>query len=312
MGIVEDARRKKLLREQLKKKAKGQQVVQANYRAKYPDSMEREYMRVASAYMALEKQVIVRHLPELKDILTEKDIPDLQMDSKKEYNRKRRLSRFISLDNTFQRLRMVFRLIRGELEQALGTFGLRKKIEELAGFGHKLTVKEWKKTIRKTFGIDLLEDYYSGDAYQVLLKQWVSENVELIRTVPKASLDKMKELVYDNYMEGKTATDIIKEIQKQYGMDKRHAMLIARDQTAKLNAAITQRQQQEAGIERYTWSTSWDDRVRKSHQKLDGRPFRWDDPPETEKGRKCHPGQDYQCRCCAIPVIDIATLDLPV
>ncbi len=234
------------------------------------------------------------------------------MDSKKEYNRKRRLSRFISLDNTFQRLRMVFRLIRGELEQALGTFELRRKIEALAGLGHKLTVKEWKKTIHKTFGIDLLEDYYSGDAYQVLLKQWVSENVDLIRTVPQVSLDKMKELVYDNYMEGKTATDIIKEIQKQYGMDKRHAMLIARDQTAKLNAAITQHQQEEAGIERYTWSTSGDKRVRDSHRKLDGRSFRWDDPPETEKGRKCHPGQDYQCRCCAIPIMDITTLDLPV
>ena len=309
---MEDEFRKKLLREQLKKKAKGQQVIQANYRAKYPDSMEREYMRVVSAYMVLEKQVVARHLSELKDILAEKDIPELQMDSKKEYNRKRRLSRFISLDNTFQRLRMVFRLIRGELEQAFGMFGLRKKIEELAGLGHKLTIQEWKKTIRKTFGIDLLEDYYSGDAYQVLLKQWVSENVELICTVPNASLDKMRELVCDNYMEGKTAMDIIKEMQKQYGIDKRHAMLIARDQTAKLNAAITQHQQQEAGIESYTWSTSWDDRVRDSHRKLDGKPFRWDDPPETEKGRKCHPGQDYQCRCCAIPITDIDKLELPV
>ena len=118
--------------------------------------------------------------------------------------------------------------------------------------------------------------------------------------------------IADNYMEGKTAMDIIKEMQKQYGIDKRHAMLIARDQTAKLNAAITQHQQQEAGIESYTWSTSWDDRVRDSHRKLDGKPFRWDDPPETEKGRKCHPGQDYQCRCCAIPIINIDKLELPV
>ena len=33
---------------------------------------------------------------------------------------------------------------------------------------------------------------------------------------------------------------------------------------------------------------------------------------DVGNGRKCHPGQDYQCRCCAIPVFDIDNLDLPV
>lgn len=177
---------------------------------------------------------------------------------------------------------------------------------------HKLTIAEWKKVVKKTFGINLLDDYYLGDFYQKMLQQWVSENVDLIKTIPQNSLQKMKEIVYEDYMRGCTTTEIVRKIQQQYGTDKRHARLIARDQTAKLNAKINQSQQTDAGVKQYKRSDSRDRRVRESHRKLNGRIFRWDNPPETDDGRRCHPGEDYQCRCCAIPVFDIDTLNLPV
>jgi SPP1 gp7 family putative phage head morphogenesis protein len=145
-----------------------------------------------------------------------------------------------------------------------------------------------------------------------MLEQWVSANVDLIKTVPKDSLGSLKEKVYSDYMNGRSTTNIVKELQRQYGMDKRHAQLIARDQTAKLNSNITQSQQRDAGVNKYKWSTVGDGRVRDSHDALDGEIFSWDDPPETDDGRRCHPGEDYQCRCCAIPVFDIDELDLPV
>lgn len=106
--------------------------------------------------------------------------------------------------------------------------------------------------------------------------------------------------------------DNVREIQRQYGMSKRHAKLIARDQTAKLNADITESQQRDAGVSKYEWSGVMDRRERKSHRELEGKIISWDNPPDVGNGRKCHPGQDYQCRCCAIPVFDIDNLDLPV
>ena len=133
---------------------------------------------------------------------------------------------------------------------------------------------------------------------------WISENVDLIKTVPSQSLGKIKELVYRQYMDGGSTTNIVKELQRQYGMDKRHANLIARDQIGKLNTKITESQQRDAGVKRYKWSDSRDEKVRKSHRRLNGHIFSWDNPPETDGGRRCHPGEDYQCRCCAIPVFE--------
>lgn len=82
--------------------------------------------------------------------------------------------------------------------------------------------------------------------------------------------------------------------------------------TEKLNADITESQQRDAGVSKYEWSGVMDRRERKSHRELEGKIISWDNPPDVGNGRKCHPGQDYQCRCCAIPVFDIDNLDLPV
>ena len=48
--------------------------------------------------------------------------------------------------------------------------------------------------------------------------------------------------------------------------------------------------------EQYVWETRGDSKVRVSHRRNEGKIFRWDNPPPTG-----HPGQDYNCRCLAIP-----------
>jgi SPP1 gp7 family putative phage head morphogenesis protein len=53
-------------------------------------------------------------------------------------------------------------------------------------------------------------------------------------------------------------------------------------------------------VEEYVWSTSRDERVRPSHSAKDGKRFKWNDPP-SDTG---HPGNEIQCRCVAIPVLD--------
>lgn len=307
---MDDELRKEVVREELKRKHKGKRIIPAKYRMKFPESAEREYIRVANSYMAIEKEVLLKYLPELKKILNEGT--KYNTDSKKDNERKRRTARFSAIDNTIVRLAILFESMQKELDSAFGLYDLKREINKIAALDHKLTIAEWKKAVSKTLGINILDDYYSGDYYKVMLEKWVSANVDLIKTVPKESLGKLKEKVYSDYMSGRTTTDIVKDLQRQYGMDKRHAQLIARDQTAKLNADITQSQQRDAGVSKYKWSAVMDQRTRDSHAALDGEIFSWDDPPETDDGRHCHPGEDYQCRCCAIPVFDIDELDLPV
>ena len=302
--------RTEVIREELKRQHKGKKIVPAAYRMKYPDSAEREYMRLVNEYMAIERDVLLKYIPDLKRILNEGT--QYNTDSAKDNERKRKVARFSAIDHTIVRLTILFKSIRKELDAAFGLYDLKRALNKIAALDHKLTIAEWKKTVRKTFGINLLDDYYSGEYYREMLEKWVSANVDLIKSVPRESLESLKEKVYSDYMNGRSTTNIVKELQRQYGMDKRRARLIARDQTAKLNSNINQSQQRDAGVSKYEWSDSRDERVRKSHKRLNGHVFSWDNPPETDRGRRCHPGEDYQCRCCAIPVFDIDELDLPV
>ncbi len=51
-------------------------------------------------------------------------------------------------------------------------------------------------------------------------------------------------------------------------------------------------------LDRYVWRTQRDNRVRRSHRENEGRIFSWSDPLATG-----HPGEDYNCRCEAIPYL---------
>ncbi|MFN9900791.1 MAG: phage minor head protein, partial [bacterium] len=82
---------------------------------------------------------------------------------------------------------------------------------------------------------------------------------------------------------------LIEEIQKVSNNSLRKAQLIARDQTAKANAVLTQVRQQRLGIQEYIWQTCQDERVRPTHASKHGKIFRWDSPP-PDTG---HPGHDY-------------------
>lgn len=68
-------------------------------------------------------------------------------------------------------------------------------------------------------------------------------------------------------------------------------------------AAVRQAIYKPAGLKSYVWITKEDERVRESHAALNRRVFDWDNPPITDlrTGRRCHPGQDANCRCVAIP-----------
>ena len=199
---MNDEIRKELFRKTLKEKNKGKRYVVCKYQQKFPDSAEREYIRIVNSYMAVEKEILIKYIPLLKQILNEAS--QFHKDSKKDNENRRKQSRLSVIDNIIVKLTVLFRSIEKEVEAASGLYDLKRKINNIANLGQKLTTLEWKKAGRKALGINLLDDYYSGDIYKDLLEKWVSDNVDLIKTAQSNSLDKMKEIVYQNYMKGTT------------------------------------------------------------------------------------------------------------
>lgn len=296
----EEVIRKRTL-QKVGRKFYGHDKLYSKYVPQIPESAEREYVRLSNEYMRLLKGELEENLPKLKESY-KKNRDELVAENR----------RADAATDLMLKVSELFTQMESNLVRKTVGFGLRRRLELLANLNRKLTVKEWKRAIKATLGIDIREDYYLGEFYKEQLLQWVKENVDLISTIPEDTLDKMKDIVYDGYVNGRTTTQMVKDIQRTYGVSKRHANLIARDQTAKLNGQIQQYQQQDAGIEEYIWCTTGDERVRSSHRELNGMKFRWDTPPENSDGRACHPGEDYQCRCIGRPVFNKNTLNLPV
>lgn len=286
------------VREIIRKKFRGHDVLISKYTPVFPAGIEREYARVSRQYMRLFKESIEEEIPALKEqIMIE-----------------RGTYRADGISDVMALLEKVLDRIQKRFTEKEKNYGLRSKLEYLANMTRKLTVREWKKTVDRTLGINIMEDYYMGEFFQTAIDRWVDENVSLIRAIPAETLGDMRTIVKEGFLNGKSATYVMEGIQRKYKVERNHARLLARDQIGKLNAAVTKAQQQDAGIEEYIWNDCGDGRVRDSHRELNGRRFRWDNPPvvDHKTGRRCHPGEDYQCRCRAKAVFNFGTFNAPV
>ncbi len=131
-------------------------------------------------------------------------------------------------------------------------------------------------------------------------------NVALVTNATADFLDQIRQALEEH--EGETSDEISAALQDRVGVSKSRGTLIARDQVTKLNGKITEHRQRSAGVKKFTWSTSEDERVRKdvewsasdgregseAHAELDGEVFDWDDPPILD-GEVSTPGQPIQC-----------------
>lgn len=125
------------------------------------------------------------------------------------------------------------------------------------------------------------------------------ENIDLVVNAQRVYAASVQDIFSAPENFGLSVDSLRDKLLERGDVSESRAELIARDQTLKLNGAITQIRQENAGVESYTWSTSNDERVREEHAELEGQVFSWSDPPDVG-----HPGQDFQCRCVALPVIE--------
>lgn len=154
-------------------------------------------------------------------------------------------------------------------------------------------------TDMKRFGIDVF-----GDAPELndFIRLSVANNAQLIKSIPEQYLNQVQSIVLSNVQAGARSSDIVKTLSDQFGVTKRRAKVIARDQTAKVNSALAQKRQMSVGFEYFQWIDSDDSRVRSRHEAIANKVtaygkgiYRYDNPPLSDKGQPILPGQDYQC-----------------
>ena len=162
------------------------------------------------------------------------------------------------------------------------------------------------------FGIDI-----SPQISKEMLDEMVQANVNLITSIKTDFIAQIGDEVRAQLLKGERSTGLIKIIHERGKVTMNRAKFIARDQTAKLNAAIVKDRNEKLGIKTYIWVGAGDNRERQNHKVLNGKLCRFDDPTvysddngDTWKKRKTiggvelHPGEDYQCRCGAAPRLD--------
>lgn len=173
---------------------------------------------------------------------------------------------------------------------------------------------QYQRTVNSVLGVDIfLEEPYLLPQ----LELFANQNAQLITNMTDNELERVSGIIQRGLQEGSSLESVTENIEKSFGITRRHAKLIARDQTTKLNGSLTKLRQQELGIVEYRWQTSGDERVRKTHRVLDGKICRWDDPTvylneDTGKwekrskigGTEVHTSQDVNCRCQPIPIIE--------
>lgn len=164
----------------------------------------------------------------------------------------------------------------------------------------------WARQAKAALGVDLSK---IEPNLTPLTDRFRRENLDLIVSMAKDKVERVARIL-DDAPNARVET-IRDRILEEGEVTKRQAALIARDQVLSLNAQVAQARHEAAGITQYIWRTSGDGDVRPDHKALNGKTFRYDEPPvvnasEVRRGRaerREHPGQDYQCRCTAEPVI---------
>lgn len=140
-----------------------------------------------------------------------------------------------------------------------------------------------------------IADEYTNNL-RLYIQEWTQKEIVQLR-------ERMQKHIFA----GARHEDAVDMIRKSYGVSLNKAKFLARQETSLLMTKFKQTRYEDAGVNEYKWGCvvgSPRHPVRPIHKSLEGKVFRWDNPPITsENGARNNPGQDYNCRCFARPIV---------
>lgn len=172
--------------------------------------------------------------------------------------------------------------------------------KQFAGEALRYSDASFKAALKKAgFTVQFKMSGAANDAYRAV----IGENVGLIRSIASEHLSEVEGLVMRSVQNGRDLGFLAKALEARYGVTRRRAALIARDQNNKATAVITRVRQLEAGITEAIWMHSHAGKhPRPSHVAADGKRY------DVKKGMLIEgewilPGEKINCRCVARAVV---------
>jgi len=199
--------------------------------------------------------------------------------------------------------------------QSLGVVGL-----------NKVSI-EFKKRINKAFSVypDLgkkgkakfkmeYTDTETKPIKENLLSEYEKGTAPACRDFAYSEIQKLRTELPDLIFGGRPRGEIRDYLMGRLKISAGRAKFIARQETALMTVEFTKIQYQNAGVNKYQWITTGDHIVRGTRPKdsgnhvvLDRKIYSWDNGPTADHfstGKSCHPGEDYNCRCQAKPIVE--------
>ena len=160
----------------------------------------------------------------------------------------------------------------------------------------------FKKLLHKAgFSVKFQMSRPMNDAYQAV----IGENVGLIKSIASEHLSKVQGDVMRAVQAGRSMKELTEDLKDRYGVTRRRAALIARDQNNKATAIMNRVRQLSLGIREAVWShTSASVHPRPEHMEFDGQTYDVVEGHDFDDGfGPVLPGQAINCGCTGRSVI---------
>jgi SPP1 gp7 family putative phage head morphogenesis protein len=295
------SRRQKMSRAERKRGVKPQRWL-------YPYATEARYIAIIRAWLRPMKDYVHKYLKENQEAILRGDSADFRADSLS-------VTRLDAVPGkSFKRMidslsGWMGQYVPDDDESKSGSpiyLGLGKIADSTFDFNEG----QYEKGAKSVLGVE----FPVGEDWWPFARDiWAGQNYDLIKSDMKNYINQVNALTEKAVTSGLSVKELTKQIQAlDEKITKGRANFIARDQIGKLNGQISQRRMESVGLTMYIWETSGDERVRPSHEMMDGKLCRWDDPTvySEDSGKTwidrpddavvLHPGMDYQCRCTAV------------
>lgn len=138
----------------------------------------------------------------------------------------------------------------------------------------------------------------------IKMRELLAEQVALITSIPRDAAERVHKFALQGVSTGERAAEIRKALVSTHHVSIGRANLIARTEVGRASGALTQARAEYVESPGYIWRSLGDTDVRPLHRRLNGKFFKWSEPPVSgSSGERAHAGMIYNCRCYPEPVI---------